>query len=123
MISVIFLLLFKVQIIAAFSLKNKLSINNLTTTSESVDINDTESLKSDQIYSFHNKYSNESIDFHIKTSDHFIDKKLENGHIPNQRTSLNEAIISNERVQNSILKQKTMPQKRSLFGLIIIPCS
>lgn len=116
--SILVLLFFTVKIVATISITNKL--NDLLTTPISTDLNDNENLTN--VYIDENNSSNESIDFSIKISNDFIDEKLKNEHEFNESASRNLTIASEDPVQSIAVKQKAMPQKRSLFGLIIIPC-
>lgn len=116
--SILVLLFFTVKIVASISITNKL--NDLLTTTTSTDSNDNENLTN--VYIDENNSSYESIDFSIKISDDFIDEKLKNEHKFNESASRNLTITSDDPVRNIAVKQKAVPQKRSLFGLIIIPC-
>lgn len=116
--SILVLLFFTVKIAASISITNKL--NDLLTTPISTDLNDNENLTN--VYIEENNSSNESIDFSIKISDDFIDEKLKNEHKFNESASRNLTITFDDPVRNIAVRQKAMPQKRSLFGLIIIPC-
>lgn len=116
--SFLVLLFFTVKIVTSISITNKL--NDLLTTPISTDLNDNESLTN--VYIDGNNSSNESIDYSIKISDDFIDEKLKNEHKFNESASRDLTTTSDDPVQSIAVKQKAMPQKRSLFGFILIPC-
>lgn len=126
---------FGVQTITSFSIMDKLSIDNLTTTPDdaslleltgdgdvTIDTMDGIDVDDGIDDGIGNNNSKESFDIYIRTSEDSIEEKAFKS-IRINRTAFHGALVSqNDNVRGIILKQTLRPEPRSFFGLIIIPC-
>lgn len=126
---------FGVQTITSFSIMDKLSIDNLTTTPDdaslleltgdgdvTIDTMDGIDVDDGIDDGIGNNNSKESFDIYIRTSEDSIEEKAFKS-IRINKTAFHGALVSqNDNVRGIILKQTLRPEPRSFFGLIIIPC-
>lgn len=126
---------FGVQTITSFSIMDKLSIDNLTTTPDdaslleltgdgdvTIDTMDGIDVDDGIDDGIGNNNSKESFDIYIRTSEDSIEEKAFKS-IRINRSAFHGALVSqNDNVRGIILKQTLRPEPRSFFGLIIIPC-
>lgn len=114
-------MLFGKQQTTPFSIMNKLSIENLTTTPVDtglLEISDNDSLVIDTMEVFDSHPTDDTESLYLRSFNEHT-----NEHIFFNHTSFRSAhITSNDDVRSIILQQKTRPKARSFFGLIIIPC-
>lgn len=126
---------FGVQTITSFSIMDKLSIDNLTTTPDdaslleltgdgdvTIDTMDGIDVDDGIDDGIGNNNSKETFDIYIRTSEDSIEEKAFKS-IRINKTAFHGALVSqNDNVRGIILKQTLRPEPRSFFGLIIIPC-
>lgn len=115
-------------VIAPFSIMDKLSIDNLTTTPDDtslfemstddslvIDTMDVVDVDDGSISNHTNE--TESLDLYIRS--------IEQNHraiVVNHSAFQSELISSDDQMRRIVLKEKSRPEARSFFGLIIIPC-
>lgn len=117
-------ILISVHIVTAFSIANKLSIENFEnlTTTPVVKLSDNESESESIANIVKNSHNlNDSVALLFTTNDDLTDITFGSGINERPEPHLGAVISSGGHVPSIILKQRR-PQKRSFFGFIIIPC-
>lgn len=128
-ILVVTVMWFGVQTISPFSIMDKLSIDNLTTTpdetsllemstDDSLVIDTMDVIDVDDESGSNHTNETESLDLYVRS----IEGNTHRATIINHSAFQSELISSDDQMRRIILREKTRPEARSFFGLIIIPC-